>query len=125
MIQCGWVKLNELHVLDRSFGAVYHRYAVACGYKRIGSGSVDGSHSSCGHECHPRQKCVNFACRRIKHVGTVACDVGCTPCDNLAQMVLSDDFYSEVIFEYVYVGVGFYGLDKRLLYLSAGIVGVM
>ena len=98
---------------------------VDCGYKRIGSGSVDGSHSSCGHECHPRQKCVNFACRRIKHVGTVACDVGCTPCDNLAQMVLSDDFYSEVIFEYVYVGVGFYGLDKRLLYLSAGIVGVM
>ena len=48
---CG-VELYEFHILDSSFGAVYHGYAVAGGDKWIGCGLIYGSGSS---GCHKGQ----------------------------------------------------------------------
>ena len=43
MIQGGGVKLYELHILDRTLGAIDHGDAVARGDEWIGSGLIDGS----------------------------------------------------------------------------------
>ena len=125
VIEGGGMELDEFHVLDRAFGTIDHRNAVARRYERIGCGLVDRSHAACGYEGDARQECVDFAGLRVEHIGSVAGDVGSAACDNLAEMVLGDNLDREMMFEDIDILVGSDGFDKRLLDFKAGVVGMV
>lgn len=118
------MELYELHVLHRTLGAVDHGDAVAGGHKGICGGLVDGTHASGGHHGDLRQKGVDLTAGG-KHIGPVAGDVGSAAGDYLAQMVLGDDLYGEMVFVYVDGGIGLNRLDEAFLDLEAGVVGMM
>ncbi len=119
------VKLYELHVFDRTLGAVYHGYAVAGGHQRIGGGLVHGAGAAGGHHGDAAQEGVDTAGGLVEHVGAVAGDVGGAAGDDAAQMMLGDDLDGKVMLVDVDAGVAAHGLDEAALYLVAGIVGVM
>ncbi len=125
MIEGRGVELDELHVFDSAFGAVDHGYAVAGGYEGVGGGAVDGSASACGYEGDAGEESIDVSGGCVEDVGSVTGDVGGASRDYLAQVVLGDDFDGEVVFVDVDVGVGADGFDERVLYLEAGVVGVV
>ena len=101
MIKCRRVELDEFHILYGSFGAVDHRYAVACRYRRVGCGGVYLSYSAGGHYRHFRQESVYFVCGKVEYVCAVAGYVGRAPCDNLPQMVLCYYLNGKMVLENV------------------------
>ncbi len=125
MIEGGGVELYELHVADGSLGTVDHGYAVAGGDKRVGGGGVDGTHASGGHYRYARQESVYASGGFVEHVCAVAGDVGGAPRHYLAQVVLRDDFYGEVVLVDVDERVFLNCLDERELDFGTSIVGMV
>ena len=119
------MELDELHVLDRSLGAVDHGDAVAGGDKRVGGGGVDGADAARGHDRHARQEGVHLLRGLVQDVCAVAGDVRRAARHNLAQVVLGDDFDGEVMLEDVDVGVVAHSLHEPALNLEAGVVGMV
>ena len=60
MIESRGVELDELHVLDGSFRAIDHSYAVACRYERIGGCGIDGTYTSGSDKRNPRKEFIDF-----------------------------------------------------------------
>ena len=118
------VELHELHVLNRSLGAIDHRLAVARGNDRIGRCLIDSSATSRTHQCDLGQIGVNRLFG-IQHVCTVALDVRGAASDAHAHVVLSDDFHSEVILLHSDIGTGAHSSHQSALNLGARIVGMV
>ena len=125
MEQGGGVELDEFHVLDGTLCAVDHGDTVAGGHQGVGGCLVDGSGAAGRHDGDTRQELVDAAALLVEHVGAVAGDVGGASGDDAAQMVLGYDLDSEVVLEYVDVGIAAHGLDESSLNLEAGVVGVV
>ena len=98
------VELDELHILHRALGAIYHGYAVAGGYKWVGGGLVDGTAAAGGHKRYFGEILVDAPLGR-EDVGAVAGNVGRAPRHHLAQMVLGDYLDGEMVFEHIDFGM--------------------
>ena len=125
MIQCCGVELHELHVLHRSLGTIDHGNAVACSHQGVGGGVINQAHATRRHERHARQESVHLAGFLIEDVCTIALDARRATCHDFTQVVLSENLDGKMVLIDVDVGIGADGLDKRRLYLVAGIVGMM
>ena len=125
MIKGSRVELYELHVLYRSFGSVYHCFAVAGCYYRVCGGLVYRSAATGTHQCHLAQIGVHLLCVRVQHVGTITLDVWCATCHYDTQMVLCDYLNGKVVFLDVYIRVAAYRLHQSTLYFRTGIVGMV
>lgn len=124
MEERGGVELDELHILHRALGAVDHGDAVAGGHERIGSGLIYGAYAAGGHEGDLGEEGVD-APLGCEHICAVAGDVGGAAGDYLAKMVLGDDLDGEIMLVDVDLRAAAHGLDEALLYLIAGVVGVV
>ena len=122
--RCG-MELYELHVLNSTLGTVHHGNTIACGYKGIGSCGIYSSHTSGRHQCDSRQKFVDATRIGIQHIGAIASDTWSAPRHYLSEMVLRDYLYSKMIFVNIDIWILTYTLDKTLLNLKAGIVGMV
>ena len=125
MIKGSRVELYELHVLYRSFGSVYHCFAIAGCYYRVCGGLVYRSAATGTHQCHLAQIGVHLLCVRVQHVGTITLDVWCATCHYYTQMVLCDYLNGKVVFLDVYIRVAAHRLHQSALYFRTGIVGMV
>ena len=119
------VKLHELHVLDRSLGPINHGNAVARGDVWIGRGGIHSTRSACCHQGDAAQEGVYLMGIGIQDVCAVALDVGRFARHLNAQMVLGDDFNSEMVFQHSDVLVGSHGIHQSSLNLKARIILVV
>ena len=119
------VELDELHVLHRGLGAVGHGDAVARGDVGVGRGGVDSPAAPRGKDGDLREEGVDLLRVGVEDIGAVAFDVGRAPRHLDAQMVLCDDFDSEMVFQHRDVRVLVDGLDEAALDFEACVVGMV
>ena len=123
--ECSWVELYKLHILDQTFGTIDHRDAVACSHIRVSSRGIDSACAACSHEGDAAEVSVDFARLWIEDIRTIALNIRCAASDTNAQMVLGDDLYGKVIFEYIDIGVGTHRFHKSALNLCTRIISVV
>ncbi len=121
MVQGRWMELYKLHVLNGPFCTVNHRYAVACGYQRIGRCLVNGTYAAGCNQRYLGKEGVDSSVR-VHDIGSVAFYIRCLTGDGDTQMVLRQYFDCEMILKYGDVGVLLDGLNQAILYFGTCIV---
>lgn len=106
------MELDKFHIAYGAFGAIHHGYSVAGGNKRVGGSGVNGTDTTGGHEGDTSKELANAAVVEIEHVRSVASDVGCTSCNNLAQMVLGYYLNGKMMLKMVMLGLFFTALMR-------------
>ena len=100
-----WGGTAQLHVFDQSLSAIDHRNTVARSDIRVGGGSIDSACAACSHKGDAAEVGVDLARLRVEDIRTIALNIGSATGDTHAEVVLGDDFYGEVIFEDINIGV--------------------
>ena len=75
IMQYGGVKLHELHICHRTFGAIDHGDTIASGYHGVRRGEIYRSASTGTHHGDFRQIGIYLLCVGIEHVCSVTLDV--------------------------------------------------
>ena len=125
VIQCRGVELYELHSLYFAFGAIYHCDAIASGDVRVGGRGIDRTSAAGSHQRDLSQICIYPMRFRIEDIRTITFDIRGSTRDANAQMVLGDDLYREVVFQYIDIRIASDGLHQPALNLKAGVVSMM
>ena len=119
------MELHELHVLYLALGTVHHCYTVASSDVRICRCSIYSTSAACSHESYFREVSVYLASLWVENVSTETLNVWGAASDTNAHVVLSDDFYSEMVLINVDVGIVSHSLHESALNLSTSVVGMV
>ena len=118
---CG-MELHKLHVCHCSLGSIHHCLTVACCYHGVGGCLIYCSATACTHHCHLTQIGIHLLSFGIKHVCSIAVDIGSASCHSRSQVVLGDYLYGEMVFLHRDVGTLAHCLHQSTLYLGTCIV---
>src|SRR5574344_200500 len=122
VVECSRVELYEFHISYRTLCTINHCLTIAGSDDRIGCRLIYGTAATCTHQRHLTQIRIYLLRIRVQYISTVALDMGRAARDACAQMMLCDDFHSEMIFLDGDVWIAAYSLHQTSLYLSTRIV---
>ena len=110
--------MDKLHIIDNTFGAVYHCNTVTRSYRWISCCVVDVTHAT---RSDNRELGAHGECLIGVEIEDISTEAGCASCvlgHKFAEVVLCEQVDGEVMFEYCDVGVCSCTLDKSTLYLG-------
>ena len=119
------VELYKLHIGHGSLGAINHGDTIAGSNHGVRGGQVNGTASTGTHHGYLTEICIYLLGIGIKHVSTIAVDIGRTACNLSTKVVLGDNFYGKVVFFYVDVRIAANSLHQSALNLGTSIIFVM
>ena len=125
MIEGCRVKLYELHISHRTLGTVNHRLAITGSDDWVGGSLINGTTSTGTHHGNLAQIGIHLLGVRIQNIGSVTVNIRCTAGNTGTQVVLSDDFYSEMIFLDIDVRAVAHSFHQTALDFSTRIISVM
>ena len=95
------MELYKFHIVNNTLGSIYHCNSISCGNQRIGGSMIEITNTPRGNQRNARQELMNDPAFQLKHIGTIAFNIGQVPLNQFAQMVLGDNFNGEKILEHV------------------------
>ena len=125
MIESGRVELHEFHILHGTFGTVYHGFTVARSNTGICRCLIDRTATTGTHQHYFTEICIHLFSLWIEYIRSITFYVGSASCNFYAEMMLRDDFYSEMILFDFDIRVFTYSLHQSALNLCTGIVGMV
>jgi len=119
------MKLHKLHIVDDALCAIYHCNTIAGSDTRIGSGGIQIARTASSHHRNARQNNKSPVGFYIEQICAVTVNIGVIPFYQLSEMMLRDDVYRKMIFQYFNVCMPSRHFRQRPLYLETRIVFMM
>ena len=116
------MELHEFHIVNRSLGAVYHGNPVTGGDQRAGGIAVCISRPARCDEGYLRKNRINQPCTRIKNINSIAGNILRFFIYFNSQVMLGNNVNGKIIFEYLYIRMTFYLVEKCIFNLPPGFI---
>ena len=116
------MELNKLHIFYYTFSTIDHRYTITSSYLGVRRSCIN---CTCTTRCHQRDSteiCIYLLCIGIKDVCSVTLYIWRATRHAYAQMVLGNNLYCEMVFQYFNIRVSPHSFHESALNLSTRII---